>query len=232
MDPNPTMDRVVTADGVPACGAVKRQAVGRCMKRRGWGTEHVGYGRCKLHGGNSPAGAKAALTERMNEELATVTRTVMGTAIDVDPMDALVWCVRITAGEVAYATYKVEQLTPQDEIVTPVQTLDREGGRITQEVTTFPEELNLWIKIRQSSVDRLARFSKMAIDAGVAKRQLELAEEAGDALAASLRLVLDGLALSPEQERLAPDLVRSALERLEIAASGSVPVGLPDGYRS
>jgi hypothetical protein len=202
------------------------------MKRRGWGTEHVGYGHCRTHGGNSPGGIKAALTERMNEELATVTRTVMGTAIDVDPMDALVWCVRITAGEVAYATYKVEQLTPQDEIVTPVQTLDREGGRITQEVTTFPEELNLWIKIRQSSVDRLARFSKMAIDAGVAKRQLELAEEAGDALAASLRLVLDGLALSPEQERLAPDLVRSALERLEIAASGSVPVGLPDGYRS
>lgn len=37
-------------DGVQ-CGAKKRQGEGTCALPAGWGTDHVGYGRCKLHGG-------------------------------------------------------------------------------------------------------------------------------------------------------------------------------------
>jgi len=29
-----------------------------CRLRAGWGTNHVGYGRCKLHGGKSPGAPK------------------------------------------------------------------------------------------------------------------------------------------------------------------------------
>ena len=40
------------------CDAVKRQqnsaAVELCSQRAGWGTDHPGVGRCKLHGGASP----------------------------------------------------------------------------------------------------------------------------------------------------------------------------------
>lgn len=35
------------------CGAKKRQGEGHCTQPAGWGTEHVGRGRCKLHGGNA-----------------------------------------------------------------------------------------------------------------------------------------------------------------------------------
>ena len=38
------------------CGAHTRQQGARCGRPAGWGTEHVGNGRCKLHGGAS-AGA-------------------------------------------------------------------------------------------------------------------------------------------------------------------------------
>lgn len=38
----------------PICGAKKRQGDGVCQKWAGWGTDHVGEGRCKLHGGSSP----------------------------------------------------------------------------------------------------------------------------------------------------------------------------------
>ena len=43
----------------PLCGARKRQPAylgETCARPAGWGTEHVGSGKCKLHGGRSPGG--------------------------------------------------------------------------------------------------------------------------------------------------------------------------------
>lgn len=39
--------------GYPVCGARKKQGPGTCKQKAGWGTDHVGTGRCKLHGGAS-----------------------------------------------------------------------------------------------------------------------------------------------------------------------------------
>jgi hypothetical protein len=41
----------------PQCGARKRQPAypgETCARPAGWGTEHAGYGKCKLHGGATP----------------------------------------------------------------------------------------------------------------------------------------------------------------------------------
>ncbi len=38
----------------PICGAQKRQGEGVCTRPAGWGTDHAGYGSCKLHGGSKP----------------------------------------------------------------------------------------------------------------------------------------------------------------------------------
>lgn len=35
------------------CGAKKRQGSGKCTQPAGWGTDHRGEGKCKLHGGAS-----------------------------------------------------------------------------------------------------------------------------------------------------------------------------------
>jgi uncharacterized protein YjcR len=40
------------------CGA-KTRAGTPCMQKAGWGTSHLGEGRCKLHGGSSPGGPVA-----------------------------------------------------------------------------------------------------------------------------------------------------------------------------
>jgi len=45
------MELVATSTAV--CNAHKRSG-GACTRPAGWGTAHVGQGRCKLHGGNSP----------------------------------------------------------------------------------------------------------------------------------------------------------------------------------
>lgn len=43
------------------CGASKRDGSGdTCSLPAGWGTDHVGEGKCKLHGGSSPRGKEAA----------------------------------------------------------------------------------------------------------------------------------------------------------------------------
>ena len=53
--------RVMEADGMgdgheaSLCGARRRQSDGTCRKQAGWGTDHFGFGRCRLHGGATPA---------------------------------------------------------------------------------------------------------------------------------------------------------------------------------
>jgi hypothetical protein len=48
---------VPMAGSVPrpvTCGARKKQGEGVCTQAAGWGTDHPGEGRCKLHGGKNP----------------------------------------------------------------------------------------------------------------------------------------------------------------------------------
>lgn len=42
------------------CGGKKRQGTGTCGQPAGWGTDHAGFGRCKLHGGSTTSGRAAA----------------------------------------------------------------------------------------------------------------------------------------------------------------------------
>lgn len=53
----------------PLCGGRKHQGGGTCTQPAGWGTDHPGFGRCKLHAGASPSGRAAALAEQALAEL-------------------------------------------------------------------------------------------------------------------------------------------------------------------
>jgi len=46
-----------------ACNARLRTREGYCTQKPGWGTDHVGVGRCKLHGGASPKYEQTALVQ-------------------------------------------------------------------------------------------------------------------------------------------------------------------------
>ena len=53
------------------CGATKRDGSGdACEQPAGWGTDHVGEGRCKLHGGcaGAPAGNQNAARHALNSD--------------------------------------------------------------------------------------------------------------------------------------------------------------------
>src|SRR3990172_10134718 len=55
---------LVKRDPDTLCNSRKKDGSGHCMRPAGWGTDHVGVGRCKLHGGSSP---KYMMTPLMQE---------------------------------------------------------------------------------------------------------------------------------------------------------------------
>jgi hypothetical protein len=171
------------------CGAKRKQG-GTCRMAAGFGTDHLGIGRCKWHGGNLPA-------HRMNS--AKQEAVLMGAPKDINPIDALMWCIRLTAGEVEFCTEQME-LLEKDEWL---------------EHTILGKQLHIWAKERQNAVDRLAKFSSQAISLGIAERAVRVAEMYGQSIAKLVRGILDDLELSKEQAERAPHIVRKHLILLE-----------------
>lgn len=214
----------MTDDG--KCGA-KTRTGGTCQKGAGWGTDHAGYGNCKLHGGLSPNGVKhgaklAAVAEYRNAHALGV-----GQEVDIDPLDALLWCVRVAATEVRYYSAKIAELDHDDVVGNPrsVKTRplsegkDGEDPSITvQEVTEAAVAPNIFVELRHAALDRLAKFSKMALDAGVDERRVQIAERYGEVLARLIGGILDDLLLTAAQQEQAPVIVRRHLALLEAAA--------------
>lgn len=171
------------------CGARTRS--GRpCRRPAGHGTAHVGFGRCVLHGGMTPSHVRAAERERALGEIAT-----MGGAIEVGPIELLLAAVYRAAGVCAWLRLKVEGLRA-DELV--------DGGRVS-----------VWAQMEAEWLDRAARYAKMALDAGVAERQVRIAERTGARIAAALEEAVAPLDLPPGEQAATVQRFVRALTVLE-----------------
>lgn len=189
------------------CGAIKRNGE-PCRRPAGDGTVHKGVGQCQYHGGQMTERKLDAVAPAMLERLA-------GYDIGyVDPLEALLMCVRVSAAEVSFFTEKVLELAP--EAITERPSRQQVAGAVDPQVFDLKgeEQLNIWIRERQRSVDRLARFSKMALDAGVAERQVRIAEQMGDMIARILDGVLTDLQLTASQREESPEIIRRHLALL------------------
>lgn len=65
--------------------------------------------------------------------------------------------------------------------------------------------------------DRCVRFAKVAHDMGIAEREVRLAEQQGELMATVIRNVLGDLALTPEQQALAPAAIQTHLRAAAMA---------------
>lgn len=200
------------ADG--SCGA-KTRSGGQCKHSAGSGTDHLGVGRCKLHGGASPNAQLTGVVELARREAA-----VMGRPLDIEPGEALLQCIRIAAGEVQYASDRIAELDPGDAIVgqRTVKTRplsegkDGESADLTvEEVTvTTAADLHIWIHVRRQALDRLVNYSAVALKAGVEERRVKIAEQTGQLIANVIRGVLTDLGVADHPE--APSVVRRHLQ--------------------
>lgn len=209
--------------GVPlaACGAKTRSGK-PCRQQAGWGTDHLGFANCKLHGGLSPNGIKHA---------ATLQARHLAVEVDMEPHEALLWCIRVTAGEVTFFTRRISQL--EEEALVVVQAseksvalrvgaeADEEGsGELlgvekVERTESTTAHLHIWVEARSHAVDRLAKYSKMALDAGVEERRVRVAEALGGQLGDLIGAILGELQLTAKQRELAPAVVHRHLVALE-----------------
>lgn len=164
------------------------------MRPAGWGTDHPGIGTCKLHGGCLP-----------NHQIAAARRQAMVAfhhPRPVDPATALLECVQLAAGQVAYAGSQLDRLETEGQ-----------AGLETNKAL-------FWQTTQNEAIDRLARYSKMALDAGAAEKQVRIAERWGAELAEVVKAVFRDLELTEEQEVCAPEIVRRHLLSLERGTAG------------
>lgn len=160
---------------------------------------------------------------------------VMGRAIEIGAAEALARCVWIAAGEVAYCTAKIAELSEEEVLQREVTTtteyawseknrekrtrrLKREGRRrgeppevVEARIQRSPYGLHLWIRERHRCIDRLARLSKMALDAGIAEREVALQERMADMLVEFAQGLIAGLGLSAKQKALVPGVIQHQL---------------------
>src|SRR5262245_56569410 len=123
------------------CNARKKNGE-TCRAFAGQGTDHPGVGRCKFHGGSTRTHRHQAVVEQARIEAAR-----FGEAFEMEPVEALLWMVHLSAGQVRYLG---------EELATF-------GG--TAKSTEALVAHRLWNEER----DRLSRISKAALDAGVAE---------------------------------------------------------------
>lgn len=173
------------------CGAHGKTSGTPCKRAAGWGTEHLGYGHCKLHGGASPGGKKYAQRLEMAE-----LPILMGLPTDTEPHDAIMEAVWRAKGRVDYCAHRVALASTAEEMALPTPSGNAE----------------YWLNRLETATEQLARYGKMAVDAGVSVRQVEVAERFGGLIGHLLRDVLGDLNLTAAQQERAPEVVQRHLE--------------------
>jgi hypothetical protein len=187
----------------PLCGARKKNGE-RCRSFAGQGTDHLGTGPCKFHLGNSKNHRLHAAKVEAQAKAAQ-----FGELYDLEPVEALLWMVRMSAGQVRYLQREIEEA----------------GDKFETAAAT-----RLWNEER----DRLARISKAAIHGGVAERAIVLAERTGTAIGEVLRNVFwdPELGLTRDQRERLPDLLRRHLGAAERTGVLSSPPAVIEGRSS
>lgn len=170
------------ADGF--CAAVRKQDPSTeekppyCTKTAGWGTQHPGTGRCRLHGGNTAAGIAYA-----GRELAADAVRNYGLPVDIDPHTALVEELQRSAGHVAFLHAKVQSLD-ESEMEGPVG--GAQGG--------IPEHKpSVWIVMYDRERKHLTELAATCIKVGIEERKVRVAEQMGQVFAEAIKGILTDL---------------------------------------
>jgi hypothetical protein len=173
------------------CGARKKKTSGVCQLPAGWGTNHYGIGSCRLHGGTTINHVKAAAKEEY--------RRLLGRPLEINPLDGLLWCIKISAGEIKWLSDRMAELDEKE----------------FTEDTIAGKQFHLYARERRYRMQDLARYSAQAVNLGIAERAVKLAETYGEMIASLIQGILGDLDLSAEQRARVPQVVRRHLILLD-----------------
>ena len=167
---------------------------------------------CRMHGGASPQ-AKAAAERRL--ALQAIDADIQSWGLggtDVDPGETLLRllaqaraCAQVYAAEVSRV---VVEPRLQEALVGETLIVDPNNGRLHK----VGEYVRGLATLENQERDRAAKYSDLAIRAGLVERQVRLAERQGALIEQVLVTVFEDMGLTPEQRRAAPDAIRRALQ--------------------
>lgn len=197
----------------------KTRAGGECQRPAGWGTDHPGYGTCKLHLGSTRNLVRAAEAERIREHV--VALGLDAGLAKIDPREALELELWRTHVNVLMYEQLCRDLTLDggDAVGAGIYgRLYHPGGQLTGEAKP-----HVLIVMRDAERDRLRKVAVECAAAGIEERRVELAEERAKLIADVFRVVLGSpeLGLSAERRRIAMTLAARQLR--QVAATSEAP---------
>lgn len=164
---------------------------------------------CKMHGGLSGQ-AKQAATRR---GILKQAQNHFALPIDVDPAQALLDEVHRTAGLVQWLQSKVNDVvgdidgTVEHPLVWGQTEHKAKRGFEEGDTYTNKAAVNTWYELWIAERKHLIAVCKAALDAGIEKRRVEIAEKQGELLAAVIRGILTDLKLNATQQQIAAKVV-------------------------
>lgn len=161
---------------------------------------------CGSHGGRAPQVRKAAARRIA---IAEAERLVIGLGgvLDVDPLDALLESVQEAAWNVAAYRLAIEKLVP----------VDRDGAVDTFGVAK-DSLLQRLVTGYNDERDRLVKYAKVCVDAGVEERKVRLAEAQGGLMARVVEAAVDACNPTGDERAAA---VRAAGRELRAIGAGT-----------
>ena len=199
------------------CGAKRRDGETDCRRPAGWGTNHPGWGRCKLHGGATVShGESAALAQ------AAATAQAFGVPRDVDPITGMLEMYHQTMGLIDFVEAQCMQLLPAEMVwgvVKEKRTGEGEGGEegLTPVEREYAPGIHIWIKLFEVWHDRAFSEAERILKLDLDSRRVELSQSH---IAAMVTVLLSpDLALSDDQRRAAARLLRGMDQRAAIEGS-------------
>jgi hypothetical protein len=211
----PDIDPIAPDD---TCNARKRNGEGYCGRPAGWGTDHLGVGRCKMHGGNMPNHRKQAQTE-----LAKLGVEAFGLPINIDPHDALMEELHRTAGIIAFYELQIQSLQEVSDLHGPTGT---SGSDIESGLEHHPSEApNIWVKLHKEERQHFVKVAESCIKAGIDERRVQIAEQQGVLIATAIRNILMALGIDTAQAQVR-EVIREHLSVITSTAT-EIPAKVP-----
>jgi hypothetical protein len=178
----------------PKCGATKKSG-GKCTQAAGWGTDHVGVGSCKLHGGCTETHRISAINE-IEERKA---RTMLERLGEPEPLGSPLQALLAVAAETqAWQEILRERVSYLTDLV--YESTDDEGAMIERERAV--------VALYERSLDRTSRILSGLVKLDLDTRRVQLEEGQIEFMYRALQAVLTGI---PKQYR------EPARERLVLA---------------
>lgn len=205
----------IVTDRDKYCGGKKRgEDGGTCTRPAGWGTEHVGAGRCKLHGGKTQSHTVAGQRELAERAVKTFGLPIADKPASLALLDEFAWIL----GHVAWLRDRVQETDPE-ALVWGKQTEDHKTASEFPGIDTkYLAAPSVWLELYHRYHRLLLDYGKTIESLNLDKRKLDMAQEMGAQFGQRIQVFIASLNLSADQVALVP----SALEAMRAELTADV----------